>query len=51
MIKNVMKKHTLYFSEDQIFELKKISNDIGLSMSDLIRLAIIDYIKKYNKEK
>ncbi len=46
-----MKKHTLYFSENQIAELKKISDDIGLSMSDLIRLAIVEYLKKYDKEK
>jgi hypothetical protein len=51
MIKNVKKKHTLYYSEDQIMQLKKISNDIGISVSDLIRFAINDYIKKYEKEK
>lgn len=51
MIKNTKKKHTLYYNEDQIAQLRKISNDIGVSISDLIRFAISDYVKKYEKEK
>ncbi len=45
-----MKKHTLFFDEAQISKIKVIAEDIGISMSDLIRLAIRDCIKKHEKE-
>lgn len=49
-IKNNKKKHTLYYNEDQINKLKIISDELGVSMSDLVRLAVNQYIKEYDSK-
>ena len=42
-----MKRYNFYFPEEQIETLRKISKDIGISMSELIRRAIDNLIKDY----
>jgi len=36
------------FQDQELTELKTMSQNVGLSQSDIIRLAIKDYIKRRN---
>ncbi len=44
--KRNMVKRSYYFPISLVEELQKISEKTGLSVSDIIRLSVKDYIKK-----
>ncbi len=42
-----MKAITFYFAERQIKELKDMSNDTGISVSEQVRRAVDAHLEKY----
>jgi len=45
-----MKRKLHHLTEQQIKRLKKLSKETGLSVAELIRRAIDEYLDKKNKE-
>ncbi len=46
-----MKLYTVHLTEKQIEELKKLSDEEGLKVAEIIRRAIDEYLEKKRKEK
>jgi predicted DNA-binding protein len=45
-----MKRTALFFKEEQIKKLQKLSDKTGAPLSELIRRAVDEYLKKRAKE-
>jgi len=48
---STMKKYNLYLSENQIESLEKISRERDISVSEIVRRALDDFIEKDNLKK
>ena len=45
--KEAMRKKTYYFPEDLDDNLQNYSNKTGLSMSDIVRISVADYLRRH----
>ena len=48
--KQVMNKKTFYIPQDLIDRLQDYSNKIGLSMSDIVRVSVNEYLRAHPLE-
>jgi metal-responsive CopG/Arc/MetJ family transcriptional regulator len=45
-----MERHNLFFPEEMIADLKRLSEETGAPMSELIRRAVKEYLDKRKRE-